>query len=105
MIMLLGHGISTLLGAAIGVLSKNQMMATSLTVPVMMVLAFLPMMSMFNETIKKVAKYIFSEQLFLLINSLSDFRIETENIIILACNAVIIFFVFGAAYRKNVMNP
>ena len=105
LIMLLGHSISVLLGGAIGIASKNQMMATSLTVPVMMVLAFLPMMSMFNETIKKVAKYIFSEQLFLLINSLSDFRIETENIIILACNAVIIFFVFGAAYRKNVMNP
>ena len=37
-----------MIGVAIGTWSKNQMMATSVTVPVMMVFSFLPMLSMFN---------------------------------------------------------
>ena len=56
LIMFVGHTISMLAGATIGVFSKNQMMATSLTVPVMMIFSFLPMLSMFNNSIKKIAK-------------------------------------------------
>ena len=41
LIMLVGHIISILVGATIGILSKNQMMATSITVPVMMIFSFL----------------------------------------------------------------
>ena len=52
--------IGALLGAAIGVFSKDQMSATSLTVPVMLVFSFLPMLSMFNETIGKVAKFFYA---------------------------------------------
>lgn len=98
--MLLGHCISVLLGAAIGVASKNQMMATSVTVPAMMVLSFVPMLAMFNETIEKVAKYIFSQQLYMFINNIEDIHIETENVMILACNAAVVVVAFVAAYKK-----
>lgn len=54
MIMIFGHFASFLAGAAIGVLSRNQMMATSVSVPVMMVLSFLPMLSMFIENTIKI---------------------------------------------------
>lgn len=47
--MCVGILISLLLGAAIGVRSKGQMAATSIAVPVMMVLSFLPMLASFNE--------------------------------------------------------
>ena len=94
LIMLLGHGISTLLGAAIGVLSKNQMMATSLTVPVMMILSFLPMLSMFNETIAKVAKYVFSGQLYEMLNHSGNISLEVENILILGGNILLVALVF-----------
>ena len=47
---------SLLLGAAIGTFSNTQMMATSITVPVMMFFSFLPMISMFNATASKIAK-------------------------------------------------
>ncbi len=100
LIMLLGHSISILLGAAIGVACKNQMMATSVTVPVMMLLAFAPMLAMFNETIKKVAKYIFSQQLYMLINNIDDLHIEMENISILTCNIVIVAVAFLVTYKK-----
>ncbi len=99
-IMFVGHAISMLAGAAIGVFSKNQMMATSLTVPVMMIFSFLPMLSMFNDSIGKVAKYFYSEQLYLLINDLSAIEIKLETIAILAVNICFILSCFIIAYRK-----
>lgn len=100
MLMLLGHIISCVLGAAVGVISKNQMSATSITVPAMLVLSFIPMLSMFNETIQKVGKFVFSEQLYLLINNLEEVHIETETGIILGCNVLLIAVVFLGAYRR-----
>ena len=47
--MCIGILVSLLMGAAIGTWSKNQMMATSVTVPVMLVFSFLPMLSMFAK--------------------------------------------------------
>lgn len=55
-IMGIGFAISMIAGACIGIYSKNQISATSLVVPLMMVLAFLPMLAMFNDKIAKVAK-------------------------------------------------
>ena len=100
MLMLLGHIISCVLGAAVGVISKNQMSATSITVPAMLVLSFIPMLSMFNETIQKVGKFVFSEQLYLLINNLEEVHIEPETGIILGCNVLVIAVVFLGAYRR-----
>ncbi len=100
LIMLLGHSISAVLGATVGVVSKNQMVATSITVPVMMVLAFLPMLSMFNETIKKVAKFFFSQQLHMIMNNLDSLHISAETMVILVCNIVVVLVVFVMAYRK-----
>ncbi len=99
-VMLIGHVISVLLGAAIGVVSKNQMSATSLTVPVMMIFSFLPMLSMFNETIAKYAKVLYSQQLHLLLQDITDVSMTGENVGILIGNAVIVVFVFFLAYRK-----
>ena len=76
------------------------MVATSITVPVMMVLAFLPMLSMFNETIKKVAKFFFSQQLHMIMNNLDSLHIGVETMLILVCNIVVVLVVFVMAYRK-----
>ena len=48
--MAVGIIISMLVSAVIGFFSKNQMSATSVTVPVMIIFSFLPMLAMFNET-------------------------------------------------------
>ena len=56
-IMGIGFAISALTGACIGLYAKNQMAATSVVMPVMMVFAFLPMLSMFNDNLKKIAKF------------------------------------------------
>lgn len=100
LIMALGHICSIMVGATIGVISKSQMQATSLTVPAMLVFSFLPMLSMFNEGIGKVAKYFYSQQFFLMINDVADLQIEPENIIILLCNALMITLAFAGSYKK-----
>ena len=50
-----GLAVSVAAGAALGMFARSQMMATSLVMPVMLVLAFLPMLSAFQETVRKVA--------------------------------------------------
>ena len=49
LVMAAGFAISILAGACIGIISKNQMSATSLVMPTMMIFAFCPMLAMFNK--------------------------------------------------------
>lgn len=100
LVMAVGHLISTMLGAAIGAFSTNQMMATSITIPVMMVFSFLPMLSMFNETIGKFAKIFYSQQLHLLISQLNDFKVSTECIIVMCVNIILITGTFALGYQR-----
>lgn len=101
-IMAVGILASSLIGAAIGTWSSNQMSATSLTVPLMMVFSFLPMISQFNASVKNVAKYVFSQQVSLLISDLTNvgagISIESLTIILLNMAAALLCFIL--AYRK-----
>ena len=100
LVMAIGHLISTMLGAAIGAFSTNQMMATSITIPVMMVFSFLPMLSMFNDTIGKFAKIFYSQQLHLLISQLNDFEVSTECVIVMCVNIILITGIFALGYQR-----
>lgn len=100
LVMAVGHLISTMLGAAIGAFSTNQMMATSITIPVMMVFSFLPMLSMFNDTIGKFAKIFYSQQLHLLISQLNDFEVSTECVIVMCVNIILITGIFALGYQR-----
>lgn len=100
LVMAVGHLISTMLGAAIGAFSTNQMMATSITIPVMMVFSFLPMLSMFNETIGKFAKIFYSQQLHLLISQLNNFEVSTECVIVMCVNIILIAGIFALGYQR-----
>lgn len=97
-IMAVGTLVSILIGAAIGTWSKNQMMATSITVPVMMVFSFLPMLSMFNINIEKISRITYSGQINLLIKKA---EISTESMAVILLNMVIAMILFGYAYRKR----
>lgn len=98
--MAAGAAASLLVGAAIGTWSRNQMMATSLGVPVMLVFAFLPMLSMFNETIARIAKITYSEQISVLIGGLGQSGAGLENVIIILLNIAAAFGCFVLAYRR-----
>lgn len=102
-VMCVGIIISILVGAAIGMLCKNQMTATSVSLPVMMVFAFLPMISMFNETVKAAARFTYSQQISLMLGRVGGKIMDKgpETAVILAVNLALILAVFLAAYRKR----
>lgn len=98
--MCVGILISLLLGAAIGVKSKGQMAATSIVVPVMMVLSFLPMLASFNDKVAKVSKYIFSQQCSDIMGGIGIHAPGTESIVIIGVNFLLVMLLFTFCYRK-----
>lgn len=100
LIMAIGILSSLLIGAAIGIWSKTQMMATSITVPVMMIFSFLPMLSMFNSTVAKIAKFIFSEQVSIMLNQISSPQPGIGNICIIVTNIFLFIALFTFAHKK-----
>lgn len=100
-LMTVGIILSTLLGSVIGVGSKNQMSATSIMMPVMIVFSFLPMIAMFNETIEKVSKFTYTQQINLLLHQVKQLTIDGENIWIILINMVIFAGLFGFVYGRS----
>lgn len=97
---MLGVIASLLVGASIGMFSKNQMGATSVTVPVMMIFSFLPMIALFNNNVEKVSKYIYTQQINYLLNNLSVSNFDFEKIMIIGINIMVFMLAFVFAYRK-----
>ena len=100
-VMISGIILSEIIGAVIGVFSRNQMTATSLTIPIMMVFSFVPMLSMFNESIKKFAGIIYSQQISDLINGIGVSEVPAKSIIVIAVNFIIGIVLFALAYKKK----
>ncbi len=100
LVMALGTAASLLVGAAVGTWSRNQMAAASLSVPLMLVFSFLPMLSMFNETIGRLARIVYSEQISILINGLGQQAAEPGNIAIVLLNIAAAFGCFVFVYRR-----
>lgn len=100
-IMAAGILASLLIGAAIGTWSKNQMSATSLTVPVMIIFSFLPMLSMFNETIEKIAKIAYSQQISIMINEIGRAGVSIQNAGVILGNMLAAAAFFTFAYKKS----
>lgn len=101
LIMSAGIAASIVLGAAIGVGSRNQMAATSVTVPVMLVFSFLPMLSMFNERIEKVAGLTYTEQIRILTGGLGSGGDHTQSVVIILLNIIVFGVIFSVLYRKR----
>ena len=100
-VMAAGFVISISLGACIGIFSSNQMTATSLFLPVMLVFSFSPMLAMFNDKIEKVARIFYTQQLRVLMNQMSFEGIKPESIMILIVNAVLAIALFFVAFKRK----
>ncbi len=100
-IMAAGILVSILIGAAIGTWSRNQMSATSVTVPVMIFFAFLPMLAKFNDKMDKVAGLTYSGQISTLLNRIGEKGASLESVLVIAVNAVIALALFVFAYKKS----
>lgn len=100
-IMGIGNIVSILIGAVIGTVSRDQMKATSLSVPVMMVFAFLPMLAMFNEGIEKVAKFTYTQQINMLMSQVGNMDLGMERITIIGANMLLAMILFAIAYKRS----
>lgn len=100
LIMCIGILSSLLIGAAIGVWSRSQMGATSMTVPVMLVFAFLPMIAMFNSGIAKVSRFTYSQQISNMMTDIGAEAMSMESIVIIAMNMAAAMAVFWVAYKR-----
>lgn len=100
-IMTAGIILSETIGAVIGIFSRNQMAATSLTIPIMMVFSFVPMLSMFNASVKKAAGIIYSQQISDLINGIGADDVSAKSVIVIAVNFIIGLVLFALAYKKK----
>ncbi|MBD5544739.1 MAG: ABC transporter permease [Lachnospiraceae bacterium] len=99
-IMAIGILASSLIGAAIGTWSQTQMMATSVTVPVMMIFSFMPMLSLFNTTIAKIGKFTYLEQISRMLSQVNSFQLDVEGICIIVVNMLLAAVLFTIAYRR-----
>lgn len=97
----IGMLVSIVLGAAIGTFSKNQMTATSFTVPAMMVFSFLPMLSMFHKGIEKLGQFSYSGQLHKMLQTVGNSTPEYKQIAIVLVNLMAAVILFVIAYRKK----
>ena len=97
LVMAAGIIISEVAGAVIGISCNNQMSATAVQVPVMMILSFLPMLAMFSEKIEKIASIFYSQQISRMING-ENFASGSA---ITAVNLLLLVIAFTVVFRKK----
>ncbi|NLY20357.1 MAG: ABC transporter permease [Tissierellia bacterium] len=100
-IMFIAIVTTSLLGVAVGMLTKNQMSATAVGLPIAMVSAFLPMIATFNTNVEKFARYFYTQQVNYLINDLSIENFTAERFIIIGVNIVVLIAIFVVSYKKG----
>jgi ABC-2 type transport system permease protein len=98
-IMAIGFVISIIAGACVGVFSTNQMSATSIVMPLMMVFSFAPMLSMFNDKIAKVSKIFYTQQLRNILDQMTFAGLGSGTVWVLVINTCIFIFLFGTAFK------
>ena len=97
----IGFAISIIAGACVGIFAKNQMSATSIAMPVMMVFSFVPMLAMFNTKVSKFAKIFYTQQLKLCLDAMSFEGIAKETYVIIVVNAMILCTIFVIGYKRK----
>lgn len=98
---LCGILISIILGAILGMLAKNQTSASGLAAPVMLVCSFVPMLSMFNDSIKQIGQFLYSQQISDLLNGLSSSQSLTNPLFIIGLNFFLVLILYFVIYHKG----
>jgi ABC-2 type transport system permease protein len=98
-VMISGTAASLILGAVIAMFSKNQQAAASLSMPVSVIVGFTPMIANFNETVKKIAGVLYTQQINVIVNDFSAGLLKP--MLVIAANIVVLTALFVLAYRKK----
>lgn len=99
--MTFGFIVSILIGAAIGMYGKNQMAAQSVATSVMLVIGFMPTLATFNETIQKIARFLYNQQIINIFSDMSINNLGTKSVIILIASVIFAVAVFYGAFKKK----
>ena len=98
-VMMFGSVASMLLGSTVGMLCKNQQSAHAASMSVASIVGFGPMITMFNETIKKVFGIFYTQQLNVIANDYS--ASFTRSLTVIGINIAVLLILFVVAYRKK----
>ena len=106
---LLGALASAILGAVIGLFSKNVQQCAALYTPFMMILSFVPFLSVFNETVETVGFVVFTQQIFMSLIYMvvgpeaqaPSFVSVPVSLAIIGANCLVFAILFALAYRKK----
>ena len=93
--------ISSVIGALIGVVSDNQTAASGLSVPAMLLTSFIPMLSMFNASIRNVGKFLYSQQIYEQINNSSTIVLSAQSFVVILINFALVLVLYVYMYRKK----
>jgi ABC-2 type transport system permease protein len=97
----LGMVVSIFIGSVIGMISKNQMAASSLSVPAMLICSFVPMLSMFNESIKKWCGFLYTQQINELLTQLPLTNFPFQAILIILVNLFVLLVIYIYLFQKR----
>lgn len=97
----IGMVVSILFGSIIGLVSKNQMMANSLSVPAMLICSFVPMLSMFNEHIKNFGQFIYTQQINQLFSMIPINEFPIKGMLIILGNLIILLVIYIRIFSKR----
>jgi len=98
--LLSGVTASIMLGAAIGILTGNQQSATALAMPVAMILGFGPMIAQFNDSVARVLRPLYSQQLNVIVDYINlgtdvslwqSFGIIWANVLVMAVLFMVVY--------------
>lgn len=99
--MMLGTVCSILIGFLAGLLARNQIAATGVTIPVAMILAFLPMLSSFNTSIEKIGAVTYSQQISYLLENPELSGLTIQRLLPIGINVIIIAIFLYMIFRKK----
>ena len=95
--------ISSIVGMFFGIFAKNQVSASTITTPGILVFMMIPMFSGISEKIEHISGYLFTGIVFDAIGNINagDLPVDLKGVLVLAGECVLSVAVFLILYRKN----
>ena len=95
--------IATVVGMLFGIFAKNQVSASTITTPGILILMMIPMFSGLNETLKKISGFFFTGITFDLVANIKNGSalIDARGILVLTAELILSIVLFLFLYRKN----
>lgn len=90
-------------GMLLGIFAKNQVSASTLTTPVVLVFMMIPMFTGFSETLQKISMFFFTGIAFDAIANISNGlpAVDAKGIAVLAAEFILSVILFLVLYRRN----